>query len=258
MNTVKIQINKNIATIIINRPDQLNALSLELLSDLKDAFESIEKNENVGVVILTGSGTKAFIAGADIKEMYDLSSNDAKAYARNGQFLTSYIENFPKPVIAAINGFALGGGCEFAMACHIRYASETAKLGQPEVSLGLIAGFGGTQRLPRLVGKGHAFEILLSGGMLSANVAKEIGLVNAIFPSEMLLEECEKLGKKILKNGPIAVRESIFSINKGLDLPLEEGLDQEAEKFGNIFRSQDQKEGTLAFIEKRSPDFKGK
>jgi enoyl-CoA hydratase len=258
MNTVQTSIKDRIAIIKINRPKQLNALSMEVLADLKEEFKIVEQNDGVGVIILTGEGDKAFIAGADIKEMSTLSVKEAEAYAIKGQSLTTCIENFPKPVIAAINGFALGGGCEFAMACHIRYASETARLGQPEVGLGLIAGFGGTQRLPRLVGKGRALEILLSGGMLSAQDAKGMGLVNAIFPQESLIEECLKLASKILRNAPIAIRETIFSVNEGLDLSLEGGLKQEAQRFGVIFESEDQIEGTTAFVEKRPAKFTGK
>jgi enoyl-CoA hydratase len=258
MSTVQISIENRIAIITISRSEQLNALSLQVLSDLKNVFQVVEQNNEVGVIILTGEGDKAFIAGADIKEMSTFSSEEAKTYAINGQSLTTYIENFPKPVIAAINGFALGGGCEFAMACHIRYASETARLGQPEVGLGLIAGFGGTQRLPRLVGKGYALEILLSGGMLSASDAKEMGLVNAIFPKESLMEACLKLASKILRNGPIAIRETIYAVNEGLDLSLEDGLKQEAQRFGTIFESEDQTEGTTAFVEKRPAKFTGK
>ena len=258
MSTVHTLIKNRVAIIEISRPEQLNALSMRVLIDLKNAFQSIEVDDEVGVIILTGKGDKAFIAGADIKEMSGFSSEEAIDYALKGQSLTTYIENFPKPVIAAINGFALGGGCEFAMACHIRYASETARLGQPEVGLGLIAGFGGTQRLPRLVGKGYALEILLSGGMLSASDAKEMGLVNSIFPKESLMEACLKLASKILRNGPIAIRETIIAVNEGLNLTLEDGLKQEAKRFGRIFESEDQTEGTTAFIEKRSAKFTGK
>ena len=258
MNIVETSINNSIATIKINRPEQLNALSVQVLADLKNAFQTVELKDEVGAIILTGIGDKAFIAGADIKEMSTFSSQEAIKYAINGQHLTTYIENFPKPVIAAINGFALGGGCEFDMACHIRYASETARFGQPEVGLGLIAGFGGTQRLPRLVGKGRALEILLSGGMLSASDAKEMGLVNAIFPKESLMEACLKLASKILRNGPIAIRETIYAVNEGLDLSLEDGLKQEAQRFGTIFESEDQTEGTTAFVEKRPAKFTGK
>ena len=258
MSTIQTLIENRIAIITINRPKQLNALSLQVLSDLKKAFQSVEQNNEVGIVILTGEGDKSFIAGADIKEMSTFSSKDAMTYSINGQSLTRYIENFPKPVIAAINGFALGGGCEFAMACHIRYASETAQLGQPEVGLGLIAGFGGTQRLPRLVGRGRALEILLTGGVLSASDAKKMGLLNAIFPKESLMEECIDLALRILRNGPVAIRETIYAVNEGLDLPLEDGLKKEAQRFGTIFDSEDQTEGTSAFVEKRRAKFTGR
>jgi len=258
MSTVETLIKNRIAIITINRPKQLNALSLQVLSDLNKAFQAVQDNDEVGIIILTGEGDKAFIAGADIKEMSKLSSDDAIKYSINGQSLTKYIENFAKPVIAAINGFALGGGCEFAMACHIRYASDTALLGQPEVGLGLIAGFGGTQRLPRLVGRGRALEILLSGGMISASDGKEMGLLNAIFPKESLMDECIDLALRILKNGPIAIRETIYAVNEGLDLSLEDGLNKEAQRFGTIFDSEDQTEGTNAFVEKRQAKFTGR
>ncbi len=257
MNTVNINIEDKIGIIEINRLNQLNALSNEVLDDLQSAFKSLIDNNEIGVIIFTGVGDKAFIAGADIKEMSSLNEAAAIEYAEKGQMLTSYIENCPKPVIAAINGFALGGGCEFALACHIRYASTNAKLGQPEVGLGLIAGFGGTQRLPRLVGKGHALEILLSGKMISADEAKAIGLVNSIYPQDELLDACKKLASKILKNAPIALTETIHSVNNGLDHSLSKGLDQEAERFGKIFNTKDQKEGTLAFVEKRKAQFIG-
>ena len=258
MSTVHTSIKNRVAIIEISRREQLNALSMQVLIDLKNAFQSVEVDDEVGAIILTGQGDKAFIAGADIKEMSGFSSEEAKDYALNGQSLTTIIENFPKPVIAAINGFALGGGCEFAMACHIRYASETARLGQPEVGLGLIAGFGGTQRLPRLVGKGRALEMLLTGALLSASDAKEIGLINAIFPQELLLDSCTQLASKILRNSPLAISETICAVNEGLDLTLEDGLKQEAKRFGRIFESEDQTEGTTAFIEKRSAKFTGK
>jgi len=255
---IKNRIKEQICFIYIDRPNYLNALDLNVLNELKNILSKYENSKKIRSIILTGEGDKAFIAGADIKEMSTLSSDEAISYAQNGQALTSYIENFSKPVIAAINGFALGGGCEFAMACHIRYASDTARLGQPEVGLGLIAGFGGTQRLPRLVGKGRALEILLSGGMLSASDAKEMGLVNAIFPQKSLMEACNKLASKILRNGPIALRETIYAVNEGLELTLEAGLKQEAQRFGTIFKSEDQTEGTTAFVEKRPAKFTGK
>ncbi len=257
MSTVNINIENKIGIIEVNRPNQLNALSNEVLDDLQFAFKSLIDDNEVGAIIFTGVGEKAFIAGADIKEMSSLNEREAIEYARKGQLLTSYIENSPKPVIAAINGFALGGGCEFAMACHIRYASLNAKLGQPEVGLGLIAGFGGTQRLPRLVGKGQALEILLSGKMINVDEAKSMGLVNSIYPSDELIDACKKLASKILNNAPIALTETIHSVNNGLDHPISKGLEQEAERFGKIFNTKDQKEGTLAFVEKRKAQFTG-
>jgi enoyl-CoA hydratase len=189
--------------------------------------------------------------------MSSFNLKEAESYSKNGQSLTKYIENFTKPVIASVNGFALGGGCEFAMSCHIRYAADNAKFGQPEVGLGLIAGFGGTQRLSRLVGKGHALEILLSGKMISASEAESIGLINKVFPSDDLFEEVMDLAKKISQNAPISVKHTIKLVNNGLDSSLNEGLDLESKAFGDIFSTDDQKEGITAFIEKRSANFKG-
>ena len=229
-----------------------------MLSDLKEVFTQLRADKNVKVVILTGVGEKAFIAGADIIEMSKLAPKEAYEYARNGQILTEFIEQFPKPVIGAINGFALGGGCEFAMACHVRYASENAMFGQPEVGLGLIPGFGGTQRLPRLVGKGIALELLLSGKMISANEAKEIGLVNLVVPQEKLMETCIKLANKMTKNGPIALLKTISAVNDGFDIPLQNALELEAKQFGEIFESEDKTEGLSAFVSKRKPNFNGK
>ena len=252
------EINNNLCKITINRPEQLNALNILVINDLRSCFESILDDAKVKAVIITGSGEKAFIAGADIKEMAKLTIKEAEAYALNGQSLTQLIEYFPKPVIAAVNGYALGGGCELAMACHIRYASNNAQFGQPEVGLGIIAGFGGTQRLPRLVGKGLAFELLLSGKMITAQSAKEIGLVNAVFPMADLIPECEKLANKIINNAPLALEKTINAVNLGLDGSLADGLKQEAAKFGKIFSTSDISEGMNAFIEKRKPKFKGK
>ncbi len=258
MSTVLTSIEDNIAILTINKESSLNALSEAVLDDLHIAFANLENDNNIHIIILTGAGVKAFIAGADIKEMSNLKPNEAFEYARKGQLLTEYIENFPKPVIGAINGFALGGGCEFAMACHIRYASENAMFGQPEVGLGLIAGFGGTQRLPRLVGKGNALELLLSGKMINASVAKEIGLINKILPQNELLPECIKLAKKIAKNAPIALTNTIKAVNQGIDIELSDALNIEAEQFKEIFETSDKTEGLSAFVEKRKPNFIGK
>jgi enoyl-CoA hydratase len=258
MNTV-LTIKENfIAVLTINKEKSLNALSNEVLDDLYDSLKEVEVDVNVKVIIITGAGQKAFIAGANIKEMSTLTSTEAYNYARKGQKLTEYIENYSKPVIGAINGFALGGGCEFAMACHIRYASENAMFGQPEVGLGLIAGFGGTQRLPRLVGKGIALELLLSGKMISADEAKEIGLVNSVFNKEELLDNCTKLANNIAKNGPVALTKTISAVNQGLDIHLSDALEVEAKQFESIFKSSDKTEGLSAFIEKRKPKFIGK
>jgi enoyl-CoA hydratase len=258
MSTVLTSIEDKIAILTINKESSLNALSEAVLDDLHIAFANLENDNNIHIIILTGAGEKAFIAGADIKEMSNLKPNEAFEYARKGQLLTEYIENFPKPVIGAINGFALGGGCEFAMACHIRYASENAMFGQPEVGLGLIAGFGGTQRLPRLVGKGNALELLLSGKMINASVAKEIGLINKILPQNELLPECIKLAKKIAKNAPIALTNTIKAVNQGIDIELSDALNIEAEQFKEIFETSDKTEGLSAFVEKRKPNFIGK
>ncbi len=257
MNTIKLNINNKIATVTINRPDSLNALNGEVLTDMTETFESLKQTGEVGVVILTGAGEKAFIAGADIKEMSRMTPEEAYEYSRKGQRLTELIETFPKPVIAAVNGYALGGGCEFAMACHIRYAGENAVFGQPEVGLGLIAGFGGTQRLPRLIGKGRALELLLSGRNIRAEQACQWGLVNAVCPAEELIPAVEKLASGILRNGPAAVALSVSAVNQGLDSPLEKALEIEADQFREVFRTSDKDEGLQAFVEKRKPVFTG-
>ncbi len=243
--------------VTVNRPDKLNALNRQTVAELLQAFESMRADEEVLAVILTGSGEKAFVAGADIGELANLDETEGREYARRGQELTRVIENFPKPVIAAINGYALGGGTELAMACHIRIAAETAKLGQPEVKLGLIPGFGGTQRLPRLVGKGRALEVILSGRMVTAAEAFNWGLVNRVVPLERLAAETEALAKEVIKNAPLALGLAIEAANRGLDRPLDEALDIEAEIFGQACATEDAREGTAAFLEKRPPRFRG-
>jgi enoyl-CoA hydratase len=247
-----------IGWVTINRPDKLNALNAEIVGELKSAFLELEKDAEVKAVILTGSGEKAFVAGADIGELAGLDLIEGRNYALNGQELTRIIENFRKPVLAAINGFALGGGTEIALACHIRIASENAKLGQPEVKLGLIPGFGGTQRLARLIGKGKAMELVLSGRVIEVQEAREIGLVNKVVPLPNLQAEAETMAKEIIKNAPLALGYAIEAINKGLDRTLEEGLDLEAEIFGRACGTEDSLEGTKAFLEKRKPNFRGK
>jgi enoyl-CoA hydratase len=257
MDLILIKIEKDICTLTINRPDQYNALNLEVLKELNLKLDWILEETNIRAVIITGVGDKAFIAGADIKAMNKMNEKEAESFSKYGQELTLKMEGYKLPIIAAVNGFALGGGCEFAMACHIRYASENAVFGQPEVGLGLIAGFGGTQRLPRLVGKGMAFELLLSGRNINADEALKIGLVNKVVPLKELILTVEKLALSIIKNAPIAIKSTIDSVNVGADLSLKNGLNNEQEEFSKLFNSRDTKEGLLAFLEKRSPKFKG-
>ena len=247
-----------IGYITINRPKVLNALSIRTVLELSDAFKDMRDDENIRVVILTGSGDKSFVAGADISEFQNLTPDGAREYAIRGQTLLNLIERLGKPVIAAINGYALGGGCEIAMACTIRVASENAKIGQPEVGLGLIPGYGGTQRLPRLVGKGRAYEMILTGDPIDAKRAEEIGLVNRVVPQTNLIEECEKIALAIAKRAPLAVRYCLEAVDRGLNGSLDDGLVLEANLFGLVFGSEDCKEGVRAFLEKRKPEFKGR
>ncbi len=247
-----------IGWIIVNRPSKLNALNMETINELASAFRDFADDPDVTAVIMTGTGDKAFIAGADIGELAGLDADSGERYVLNGQELTRQMENFAKPVIAAINGFALGGGTEMALACHVRIASENAKMGQPEVKLGLIPGYGGTQRLSRLVGKGKAMELILTGKIISAQEALDMGLVNQVVPQEDLHAVCESLAKEMTANGPLALAWGIEAINRGLDMPLQEGLRLEAKLFGKTCTSQDSKEGMQAFLEKRKPNFQGK
>lgn len=244
--------------IIINRPDKLNALNCDTIGELQTAFQELRGSEDVAAVILTGSGEKAFIAGADIAELTRLDAETGREHGLKGQELTKLIENFPKPVIAAVNGYALGGGTEMALACHVRVASENAKMGQPEVKLGLIPGFGGTQRLARLVGKGAALELILTGRVIGAQEALRIGLVNRVVPRDELLSVCEALATEMTSNGPLALQYAISAVNQGLDRAIDDGLKLEAELFGITCGSHDGKEGTQAFLEKRRPEFQGK
>jgi len=257
---VNVQLRKEapLGWIIINRPDKLNALNAETIRELYSAFMSLRDDPEIKSVILTGSGDKAFVAGADIGELASLDQATGKDYVLEGQELTKLIENFRKPVIAGINGFALGGGTELALACHVRIASENAKMGQPEVKLGLIPGFGGTQRLARLVGKGKAMEIILSGKMIDAQESLSIGLVNLVVPQSDLLSTCASFAGEMIVNAPLALEYSIRAINEGLDRSLPEGLLLEAELFGSACDSEDSKEGTKAFLEKRKANFQGK
>lgn len=242
-----------ISTITINRPQSLNALNGNTISELSEALSQLEQDSNCRVVIIIGSGEKSFVAGADIKEFSDFGQEKAEELARNGQnSLFNKIENLRKPVIAAVNGFALGGGLELAMACHIRYASENAKLGLPEVTLGLIPGYGGTQRLPKLVGKGLANELIFSAKMISASRAKEMGLVNEVFSLEELLPKTKELATLISKNSPQGISKAIAAVNAS---DSDEGYELEIKSFGELFEMEDKKEGVSAFLEKRKPNF---
>ena len=247
-----------IATVTVNRPKVLNALNTPTWADLRTAFEDARDDDAVRGVILTGAGDKAFIAGADIGELAHASAIEAERASRFGQDVLELIENLGKPVIAAVNGFALGGGCETAMACTLRIAVDTAKFGQPEVKLGLLPGGGGTQRLPRLVGKGRALQLILSGGMISAQESYRIGLVNEIVPTANLIARAEEILKQIAANAPVAVKLSLEAVNKGMDTSQSEGFALEASYFGLCAATEDKREGTSAFLEKRAPQFRGR
>ena len=248
----------SIAYVTLNRPKVLNALNKETWADLRTAFEAARDDASVRGVILTGAGDKAFIAGADISELANVSAVEAEESSTFGQEVLNLVENLGKPVIAAINGFALGGGCETAMACTIRVASEHAKFGQPEVKLGLIPGGGGTQRMPRLVGKGRALQIILSGEIISAQEAYRIGLVNEVVPAADVITRAEAILKQIFSNAPIAVKYSLEAVNKGLETSVAEGLSLEASLFGLCAGTEDKREGTQAFLQKRAPQFQGR
>jgi enoyl-CoA hydratase/carnithine racemase len=247
-----------IACITVNRPKVLNALNTPTWQDLRTAFEEARNDPTVRGVILTGAGNKAFIAGADIGELAQATAVDAERSSRFGQEVLDLVENLGKPVVAAVNGFALGGGCETAMACTIRIAVDSAKFGQPEVALGLLPGGGGTQRLPRLVGKGRALQLILSGEMISAQEAYRIGLVNEIVPAAELITRAEAILKKIASNAPVAVKFALDATNKGMETSQGEGLLLEASYFGLCAATEDKKEGTSAFLEKRVPRFQGR
>jgi enoyl-CoA hydratase len=252
------QVENGVGMITINRPKALNALNYDTLQDLSDIFDQMTGDDTVKTVIITGSGEKSFVAGADITAMLPMSAVEGRKWAKFAQGIFNKIENFPRPVIAAVNGFALGGGCELAMACDIRIASEKAKFGQPEVSLGIPPGFGGTQRLPRLVGKGRAKELLFTGDMIDAAEAYRIGLVNQVTKPEALLDKAKSMAQKIMSRGPVAVELCKAAVNEGLDVDLESGVAFEAEIFGLCFATADQKEGMSAFVEKRKAVFTGK
>jgi enoyl-CoA hydratase len=247
-----------IAYITVNRPKVLNALNAKTVGELRTAFEDARDDDSVRGVILTGAGGKAFVAGADITEVARVTAVEGADMTSNGQALTNLIENLGKPVIAAVNGFALGGGCELAMAATIRLATETAAFGQPEVKLGVIPGYGGTQRLPRLVGRGRALQLILSGGMIDAQEAHRIGLVNEIVAADGLIARAEAILKQIFGNAPLAVKFALEAVNKGLETSQAEGLVMESSLFALCASTDDKKEGTSAFLEKRAPKFAGR
>lgn len=252
------QNRESIAYVTVNRPEKLNALNRKVMEELKACFESIEKSDDVKVVILTGAGEKAFVAGADINELAAQTPMPGKETSLAGQRVLDSIENLGKPVIAAVNGFALGGGCELAMACTLRIASENARFGQPEVKLGIIPGYAGTQRLPRLIGKGRALEMILSGDPITAQEAYRAGLVNQVVPAKDLMAAAESLARKIMANGPLAIKLALEAVNHGMEMTEEEGQFLEATLFGLCCTTADMKEGTRAFLEKRPPKFLGK
>src|SRR5438067_3706809 len=255
---IKFDKRDQIVIITINRPDKLNALNQAVMGELREVFTQIKDDPEVRVALLTGAGEKAFVAGADINELNKNNPVEAKAYTHKGQAVLDLIENLGKPVIACLNGFALGGGCEIAMACTMRLASDNAKLGQPEVKLGIIPGYGGTQRLPRLVGKGIAMQLLLTGEMISAQEAHRIGLVNEVLPAAQLIPRAETIAQAIIKNAPLAIQYCLEAVNHGIELTQEEGLYLEASLFAVSCATEDKKEGTSAFLEKRAANFHGK
>jgi enoyl-CoA hydratase len=253
--TILTNLENHIFTITINRPDKLNALNQTVLNELSSAMDKANSDVQIKAAIITGAGEKAFVAGADIAEFVGVKDDKGALLSKKGQDIFFKIENCPKPVIAAVNGFALGGGCELAMACHFRIASTNAKFGQPEVNLGLIPGYGGTQRLTMLVGKGKAMEMMMSGNMIEADEAKALGLVNYVESPENLLTKTKEILKTILTKSPVAVSKVIAAVNAFYD-KQKNGFDEEANLFGSVFASEDKKEGTAAFLEKRKPVFK--
>ena len=255
---ILLEVKDRIGTITVNRPKVLNALNDQTMEELRQVFLELRRREDVQAVIFTGAGEKAFIAGADINELATQTPLEGKDRSRRGHHILEIIENLGKPVLAAINGYALGGGCEIAMACHIRLASENAKLGQPEVKLGIVAGYGGTQRLVRLVGLGRALEMLLTGDQITAQRAYEIGLVNGVYPQAELLQQSENLLRKMIANGPVALKLTMEAAIHGSQLTLAEGLNLEATLFALSCTTEDMKEGTRAFVEKRPAKFQGK
>jgi len=256
-NTLLLEIVNNVALLKVNRPQALNALNQEVLFELLAAFQSLEKDDNVRVIILTGEG-KAFVAGADIKEMVSLTAQEARRFSKMGHTLMETMGNIGKPIIAVVNGFALGGGMELALACDFIYASDDAKFGQPEINLGIIPGFGGTQRLARLIGKAQAKELIYTGQMIGAQEAKELGIVNKVFPAGDLLAAAQKAASTIASKGAWTLRLAKSAIEAGFDLDIKSGCQIEGDSFGLCFSHPDQKEGMTAFLEKRKPAFTSK
>ena len=255
MKYIKLEILNSIAVIKISNPKQLNALNENVLKDLRNALKKVENQNKVKVIVITGDGDKAFVAGADIKLMSKMSKEEAYNFSQKGQKLFSKIENFKKPIIAAINGYALGGGSELALSCHIRYGSSKAKMGQPEVKLGIIAGWGGTQRLPKIVSKGKAMEILTSGKIYSADKCLEIGLIDDLFDSNNFIDKVIENAIQISKNSPKAISKTLELVNKSYDLKFQDALLVESVEFGKLFQEDESSEGIAAFLESRSPKF---
>ena len=258
MDNIRTENKDGVLIVTIDRPKVLNALNAQTVDEIRQAFDAARSDDAVKVVILTGAGEKAFVAGADINELATMTPITGKEIAERGQRTFRAIEKFPKPVIAAVNGFALGGGCELALACHIRIASDRAQLGLPEVTLGIIPGYGGTQRMARLLGKGKALELILTGDRIKADEAERIGLVNKVVPADQLMTVAEELARTIASRGPLAVRAAIEAVMSGSEMPMDEGQFLEATLFGLLASTEDMKEGMQAFLEKRTANFQNK